>query len=89
MTRRLIWSPRAQKDIASLHPTTAQRIRHALRRYAETGHADIRRLANITPPTWRIRIGHHRVILQLRNNPDEALIIRIKPRDSAYRAPPP
>lgn len=84
MKRQIVWSARAEKDIASLQPATAQRIHRTLDRFAHTGHADIRRLVNITPPTWRIRIGRHRVILQLRNNPDEALILRIKTRDSAY-----
>lgn len=84
MTRQIIWSARAQTDIAALQPTTARRIHRTLHRFAQTGHADIRRLINVTPPTWRIRIGRHRVILQLQNNPNEAHIIRIKPRDSAY-----
>lgn len=84
MTRQIIWSARAEKDITSLEPATARRIHRTLDRFAQTGHANIRRLVNVTPPTWRIRIGRHRVILQLRNNPDEVHIIRIKPRDSAY-----
>ena len=84
MTWRLIWSPRAQKDITSLHPATAQRIHRALNRFSETGHADILRLVNVTPETWRIRIGKHRVLLDLHDNQREAYILRIKPRDSAY-----
>jgi len=88
MKWQLIWSARARKDIDSLHPITARRIHQTLDRFSKTGHADIRRLADITPPTCRIRIGQHRVILHLRDKPAEAYIVRILPRDSAYRSPP-
>lgn len=84
MIWRLIWTSRAEKDLVTLHPIAARRIHTTLDRFSETGHADIRRLVNVNPPTWRIRIGPHRIILELRTHPNEAYILRIKPRDSAY-----
>lgn len=84
MIWRLIWTSRAEKDLVALHPVAARRIHRTLDRFSQTGHADIRRLVNIKPPTWRIRIGRHRIILALRKHPNEARILRIKPRHSAY-----
>ena len=84
MIWQLVWSARSQKDLKALHPTTARRIQTTLERFSETGQADIRRLVSVTPETWRIRIGQHRVILDLREDLHEAHIHRIRPRDSAY-----
>lgn len=43
--------PTRRKDILSLHPATARLIHRALYRFSETGHADIRRLVNVTTET--------------------------------------
>ncbi len=84
MKWRVIWSPRATKDIEALDPVAARRIHRALHRFCETGQADIARIVNATPPTWRIRIGSHRLIVDLLDNEREAHILRIRRRDSAY-----
>ena len=58
MKWRIVWTPRTQKDIDALDPITARRIHCVLERFSETGHEDLRRLVNITPEAWRIRIGN-------------------------------
>ena len=80
----LVWSARSQKDLKALHPTTARGIQRTLDRFSQTGQADIRPLLNVTPETWRIRSGQHRVLVHLRENSKEAYIVRIRPRGSAY-----
>ena len=84
MKWRLIWTPRAEKDLLALDTVHARRIERALHRFSETGHADIRRLVNVTPEAFRIRVGDYRVILELDDDRDEAHVLRVRRRDSAY-----
>ena len=84
MKWELVWTRAARKDIKALDPVIARRVHRVLDRFSETGHADIRRLVNITPETSRIRVGAHRVIVELYEDEQEAHIIRIHRRDSAY-----
>ena len=84
MKWELVWTRPARKDINALHPVTGRRIQLALQRFSETGHADITHIVNARPPTWRIRVGNHRVIVDLLDDRGEAHILRIRHRDSAY-----
>ncbi len=84
MEWRLIWTSRAERDLDALDPIAARRIQRVLERFSESGHADLRRLNNITPEQWRIRVGHYRVILELLEDKEQAHIIRIRRRDAAY-----
>lgn len=84
MKWRIVWTPRAEKDMDALDATAVRRVHRVLDRFSETGHADLRRLVNITPETWRIRVGNHRIIVRLLDDEDEARIVRIRHRDSAY-----
>ncbi len=84
MKWRVIWTPRAEKDLETLDRIAGRRIRHTLDRFSETGHADVTRIINVGPPTWRIRVGNHRVIVDLLDDRGEAHILRIHRRDSAY-----
>ena len=92
MKWRLVRTPRAEKDLPALDAINARRIERALRRFSVTGHGDIRRLTNLTPEASRIRVGDYRVILELHEDRNEAQILRVRRRDSAYRprlpAPP-
>ena len=84
MKWRLVWTPRAEKDLLALDAVHARRIERALRRFSETGHGDIRRLTNVTPEAFRIRVGDYRVIPELCEDRNEAQILRVRRRDSAY-----
>ena len=80
----MVWTPRAEKDLLVLDTVHTRRIERALRRFSETGHGDIRRLTNVTPEAFRIRVGDYRVILELQEDQNEAQILRVRRRDSAY-----
>ena len=84
MKWRLIWTSHAEKDLDALDPIAARRIQRVLERFSESGHADLRRLVNIAPELWRIRVGDYRVILELLDDKEQAHIIRIRRRDVAY-----
>lgn len=49
MKWRLVWTPRAEKDLLALDAVNARRIERALRRFSVTDHGDIRRLTTLTP----------------------------------------
>ena len=84
MKWRLIWTRAAERDLDALDRIAAQRILRALHRFCETGHADVACIVNTTPPRRRIRVGPHRIIIVINEDPGEVEIIRIHRRDSAY-----
>lgn len=84
MKWRIVWTPRARKDIDALDPGTVRRLLRALDRFSETGHADLRRLVNTSPERYRIRVGNQRIIVRLLEDEQEARVLRIRRRDSAY-----
>jgi len=47
---------------------------------------DIKRLAGITPPQWRLRVGDWRVRFNRDPETRTILILRVLPRSRAYRS---
>ena len=84
MTWKHVWTRDTRKDLRILHPVDAQRIHRTLIRFSETGHADILVLINLTPETWRIRAGNHRIFVRFVDDLREMHIIGIRHRRSAY-----
>ena len=69
--------------LRGLDATTVRRIHGALRRYAETERGDVRKLANVEPPTLRLRVGDWRIFLDV---DDLAVtVLRVRHRREAYR----
>jgi mRNA-degrading endonuclease RelE of RelBE toxin-antitoxin system len=48
-----------------LDRASAQRVRAAVSGYALTEQGDVRYLINVTPKTWRLRMGDYRVLIQV------------------------
>ncbi len=80
----LVWTRAARKDLNALDPVDARRVHRTLRRFSETGHADIARIINAKTPRRRIRVGPYRIIIREDEDLAEVEIIRIHRRDSAY-----
>lgn len=59
------------------------RILHALDRFLETGEGDVKRLQNIEPPEFRLRVGDYRVRFQ--QHGEKIYISAVKHRREAYR----
>jgi mRNA-degrading endonuclease RelE of RelBE toxin-antitoxin system len=57
MTWRVIWAPRALKELARLDRGEQERVRQAVETFASESKGDVRRLQNITPPEYRLRVG--------------------------------
>ena len=81
--RKLEWTGQAQDDLRAVDRVVAQRIYSTIRRYAETGSGDVKRLRDFGG-AYRLRVGDWRVIL--RNEPQETIrIMRVVHRSDAYR----
>jgi mRNA-degrading endonuclease RelE of RelBE toxin-antitoxin system len=61
MGKNGIWKDKAKAQLRAIDQPTALRILHALAGYLETGEGDVKRLQNIEPPEFRLRVGDYRV----------------------------
>ena len=59
------------------------RILHALAHYLETGEGDVKRLQNIEPPEFRLRVGDYRVRFHV--DGEVVRIAAVKHRRESYR----
>ena len=83
MGKNVIWTDQAKAQLRAIKQATALRILHALARYLETGEGDVKRLQNIEPPEFRLRVGDYRVRFHVHG--DAIRITAIKHRREAYR----
>ncbi len=75
----------AERDLSSLPMREREAIRAALTRLTNNpASVDLKKLAGYTD-RWRLRVGRWRVILRLDNRPGLMSVLRVLPRDTAYR----
>jgi mRNA-degrading endonuclease RelE of RelBE toxin-antitoxin system len=75
----------ARKDLAGLPARDAYAVRRALDRLTpDLGTADLRKLAGHRNQ-WRLRVGRWRAILELDNAAGLIRVMRVLPRERAYR----
>ena len=85
MKWRVAWTQHALRDADRLDPEIRSRIEAALDRYAADEHGDVRRLTAVEPPEWRLRVGSWRIRFRRDAEAGVLYILRILPRDKAYR----
>lgn len=73
------------REANRLEPKVRQRIVAALDRYASDEHGDVLRLTDVRPPEWRLRVGDWRVRFRLDIEGGTLYVLRVLPRDKAYR----
>lgn len=83
MGKNVIWTEQAKAQLRAIDQNTALRILHTLARYLETGEGDAKRLQNIEPPEFRLRVGDYRV--RFHDLGDTLRITAVKHRREAYR----
>ena len=77
------WTEPSLDDMAALDKTIVRRMKRAIERFAETGAGNVKRLQNIDPPQFRLRVGDWRVRFQ--QDSETIRIIRVRNRREAYR----
>ena len=78
-------SRRAEKDLKQIDRGTAARVTAALESYAATERGDVRKLVDVNPPEWRLRVGEYRVIFARDAAAGALNVLRVLPRGEAYR----
>ena len=83
MRRKIVWKEQARNDLRAIDRASALQILHGLDRFSVTGEGDVKRLQNIEPPEFRLRVGNYRV--RFSDLGDTILILTVKHRRDAYR----
>ena len=73
---------RAEKDLASIRKSDAQKIADAIFALADGLTGDIKRLTKFSPE-YRLRVGDWRILFE--TSPNKIVIYRILHRKDAYR----
>jgi len=69
--------------MAALDNGVARRIREAVERFVTTGAGNVKRLQDVEPPEYRLRVGDWRVRFHLGR--EIVAVLRVRHRREAYR----
>jgi mRNA interferase RelE/StbE len=83
MLRKIAWRDQAKAQLRAIDQPTALRILHALARLISTGEGDVKRLQDIDPPEFRLRVGDYRV--RFHDLGDAIEVLAVRHRREAYR----
>lgn len=83
MAKKIAWTDQAKADVRVIDQQTAPRILHGLARFIATDEGDVKKLTDIEPPEYRLRVGDYRVRFYDRGYSIE--ILAVKHRGEAYR----
>jgi mRNA interferase RelE/StbE len=81
--KSVAWTDQAKADLRAIDQPTALRILHALAHFVATGEGDVKRLQDIEPPEFRLRVGDYR--LRFHDLGDSLYITAVKHRREVYR----
>ena len=81
--KNIAWRDQAKAQLRAIDQPTALRILHALAHFAATGEGDVKRLQDIEPPEFRLRVGDYRV--RFHDLGDTLHITAVKHRREVYR----
>lgn len=84
MTWTVVWTATAERDFGKLDSENRRRIHLGINRYAVESLGDVRRLQDIAPPEYRLRVGKWRVRFRLDHDRRTMLILHVLRRDEAY-----
>ncbi len=83
MSKKIIWTERAKRDIRAIDRDTALDILHSLARFVFTEIGDIKCLQGVDPPEFRLRVGDYRIRFSAHHDAIE--ILTVQHRSEAYR----
>lgn len=77
------WTETSLDDMTALDKGIARRVKNAIERFAATGAGNVKRLHDIDPPEYRLRVGDYRVRFELEK--EMMRVLRVRNRREAYR----
>jgi mRNA-degrading endonuclease RelE of RelBE toxin-antitoxin system len=80
----VVWTATAERDFGKLDSDGRRRVQLSISRYATDNLGDVRRLQNVTPPEYRLRVGKWRVRFRLDHDGRTMQILHVLRRDDAY-----
>jgi mRNA interferase RelE/StbE len=83
MRKRIEFKDQAKRDLRAIDRETALDILRGLDRLSATGEGDVKRLQEIDPPEFRLRVGDYRV--RFYDLGDSMTVLAVKHRREAYR----
>jgi mRNA-degrading endonuclease RelE of RelBE toxin-antitoxin system len=83
VAKKIGWTEQAKSDVRAIDRKTAVDLLHGLPRFVITEEGDVKRLQDIDPPEFRLRLGDYRV--RFYDHGDSIEILRVKHRKDAYR----
>jgi len=83
MPKKIAWTDQAKADLRAIDQAAALRVLHIVVRYLATGEGDLKRLQDVEPPEFRLRVGDYRV--RFHELGDSILVLAVKHRREAYR----
>jgi len=81
--KNIAWRDRAKAQLRAIDQPAALRILHAPAHFAAIGEGDVKRLQDIEPPEFRLRVGDYRLSFHDRGN--TLYVTAVKNRREAYR----
>jgi mRNA interferase RelE/StbE len=81
--KKIAWRDQAKAQLRAIDQPTALRILHCLAQFTATGEGDVKRLQNIEPPEYRLRVGDYCV--RFHDVGDAIEMTAVKHRREAYR----
>jgi mRNA-degrading endonuclease RelE of RelBE toxin-antitoxin system len=81
--RLLLYKPAAQRALANMDRSDAERVIHALEVFAATGRGDAKALKGALKGRYRLRVGKWRAFFNL-DQPGSVVVIDIDNRGQAY-----
>lgn len=82
--KKIDWRDRAKAQLRAIDQPTVLRILHALDDFAVTGEGDVKRLQDIDPAEFRLRVGDYR--LRFHDYGHTLYVTAVKHRREAYRS---
>lgn len=83
---RVVLEEMAQRDLRTLDPAVAQRVRERLLRLEEEPRPrGVRKLRTLVPPRYRLRVGAWRILYTIDDQAGKVHVYRIKHRREVYR----
>jgi mRNA-degrading endonuclease RelE of RelBE toxin-antitoxin system len=81
--KNIAWRDQAKPQLRAIDQPTVLRILHALAHFAATGEGDVKRLQDIEPPEFRLRVGDYR--LRFHDDGHPIYVTAVKDHREVYR----